>query len=110
MTDQASQPQHLNSAQIQQLEKKLRDAVQAIVKDVALRQWAVEQVLTHCSRHQDFKDLAQMFEETYSFAARPTNHVSMHFAESGPATIASENPDLRPREYVGTIRPSSYAD
>jgi hypothetical protein len=72
MSEQSNsqQPQHLNSAQIAQVDKKIRDAVQTIVKDVALRQWAVEQTLTHCARHNDFKEVAQMFETIYGFVSK----------------------------------------
>ena len=61
----------LNSAQLSQIEKKIRDHVATIVKDVGLRQWAVEQTLTHCSRHNDFKELPQVFETIYSFVSKP---------------------------------------
>jgi hypothetical protein len=76
MTDQGQQSR-LNSAQISSLEKKLRDSVQAIVKDVNLRQWAVEQALTHCARHNEFKDIEPMFAAIYKFVAQAVEEIKV---------------------------------
>ena len=80
MTDQAqaqAQPQRFNSAQLSSLEKKLRESVQAIVKDVSLRQWAVEQALTHCARHNEYKDIQPIFEGIYKFVAQATEDIKV---------------------------------
>jgi hypothetical protein len=81
MTEQAqpnlAQQQRFNSAQISTLEKKLRESVQAIVKDVSLRQWAVEQALTHCARHNEFKDIQPIFEGIYKFVAQATEDIKV---------------------------------
>ena len=60
----------LNSAQLSQIEKKIRDHVATIVKDVGLRQWAVEQTLNHCS-HNNIKEMSEVFETIYSFVSGP---------------------------------------
>ena len=81
MTEQAqpnmAQQQRFNSAQLSSLEKKLRESVQAIVKDVSLRQWAVEQALTHCARHNEFKDIEPMFAAIYKFVAQATEDIKV---------------------------------
>ena len=63
--------QHLNSAQIQQVERKVLEHTQNLMKNINLRQWAVEQALTHCARHSDFKELEEMFEKIYTFVSKP---------------------------------------
>ena len=68
----SDQPQHLNSAQMAALKREVLASVQAIVKDVNLRQWAVEQALTHCARHNDFMELSQFFETIYTFVSKTT--------------------------------------
>ena len=75
MTDQPPAP--LNAAQIAHLNKQLGDKVASIVKDVGLRQWAVEQALTHCARHNDFKELSAFFEVIYKFVSAPTAEISV---------------------------------
>lgn len=64
--------QHLNSAQVAAIEAKIREHVAAVVKDVALRQWAVEQTLKYASAESDFNDVAKLFVKTYEFISAPT--------------------------------------
>jgi hypothetical protein len=39
---------HLNSAQLQQIERRAQEAIQAAVDNMQLRKWSIEQAFTLC--------------------------------------------------------------
>ena len=81
----------LNAAQVSAIEAKIREHVANVVKDVGLRQWAVEQALTHCARHNEFKDLQPMFEAIYQFvAAHVTRGTTDQLVENASGNISAE--------------------
>ena len=69
--------QHLNAAQQAAVERHMVETTQQLLTNIKLRQWAVEQALTHCARHNEFKDLKQIFEGIYEFVSNAAVNASV---------------------------------
>ncbi len=81
--------QHLNAAQRQAVEDRLSEAITTYMRDVNLRKWCVEQALTHCARHSDFKELEKMFEAIYQFTAKSPGERQILNASATPDSQSS---------------------
>jgi hypothetical protein len=67
--------EHLNSAQLQQIQKEAERQIGAYIDRLQLRKWAIEQTLTMCSEpHVTFPNgraLIDMAQAIYDFVAKP---------------------------------------
>jgi hypothetical protein len=68
---------HLNAAQISNLERRLQENLKNIVKDVTLRQWAVEQILTKVTGDINPKTFMDAVDAIYKFVAAPTAEIKI---------------------------------
>jgi hypothetical protein len=60
--------QHLNSAQVQQLQKQAQEQVEAYITRLNLRKWAVEQAFSRVSLASEGMGLAKLI---YDFTVQP---------------------------------------